>query len=63
MKTVELSGGKTLNPCTYKQVRKMREFDTFHTAINNTQIMKRLSIREASEIIQALIDGEKIELV
>jgi hypothetical protein len=40
----------------------MRSFNGFSTIHNNSQIMKRLSIAEASEIIDTLIKGEDVEL-
>jgi hypothetical protein len=61
MKTT-LKFQKTLIPCTYKQVELMKSFDKFTTIHNNSQIMKRLSIIEASEIIDNLKQGEEVEL-
>jgi hypothetical protein len=63
MKTRKLQFAKTLDPCTYAQVEKMRSFDGFRTQFSNSQIMKRLSMGDASEIISLLVDGEEIELV
>jgi hypothetical protein len=62
MKTVELNYNKTFAPCTYKQVSYMRTFANFHTKESTTQIMKRLAIFEASEIIEDLKNGEEITL-
>ena len=63
MKTLKLPFAKTSDPCTFAQVEKMKEFDCFRTQFSSSQIMKRLSKRDASEIISSLIDGEEIELV
>ena len=57
-----LERSKATYPCTYKQVQYMRNFDSFSTSHNNTQLMKRLSSEQASEIIGLLKDGETIEL-
>lgn len=66
MKTLEfeLGYGKAMNPATVKQIKFIDSFDNFSYSkgISTSQVMKRLEIDEASNIIDALKDGYKVVL-
>jgi len=62
MKTLKLSYQKTSNPVNYNQIQEMRSFENFSTEANNSQLMKRLSVCEFAEIIEALENGEDFKI-
>jgi len=61
MKTYQLPFNKTEIPCTYKQIQYLESFNNVSIQVKSTsQILKRMSITDASNLIDLAEQGKKI---
>lgn len=60
----KLPYNKTSTPCTYKQVQYLESFKNvkWRNRPSTSQIMKRMSKADISELIEAAKEGEEITL-
>jgi len=53
-------GLKVSNPCTKKQFEYLQSFNNVVIAVPENRVLNRLSIKDASELIQRAKNGEEI---
>ena len=61
MKKHQLQYQKAYNPCTYRQIECLRKFTNVRLDVRSTsQMLKRLEMSDASDLIDLAKKGEKI---
>jgi len=63
MKPLILSFKKVSNPATYKQICELFDFDNVKCSVSKSQLLKRLQSDECDKLIEALKEGENVEII
>jgi len=62
MKTIKLNFGKS-NEISYEDYKQLNSFDEFSSKVSQSQLIMRLTEAQLNEAIEALEDGDSVEVV